>query len=370
MHQLTIFPIGNADCCLIDTENGKKILIDYANLRDPNNDTDLRIDLKSAIEDNLNAAGRTSFDVVVFTHVDDDHIHGATEIFHLEHAKKYQGNSRIKINELWVPAAMIVETGLKEEAQALQAEARYRLCKGTGIRVFSRPKKLKEWLKKQGLTLESRRHLITDAGELVPGFTKESERIEFFIHSPFVAQLNDNELDRNNCSLVFQATFYNNEQETKFILSADTSHEVLTEIIKVTKLHDNHDRLAWDIVKIPHHCSYRSLSDEKGVSITEPNSEIKWLYEEQGNKGGILISTSKPIPTDDSDKQPPHRQAANYYKQCAKAIGGEFKVTMEHPKSTAPKPLIITIDKSGATVQKRILGSSGIITSRPAPRAG
>jgi len=37
--------------------------------------------------------------------------------------------------------------------------------------IFSRPTKLKEWLEKQGLTLESRAHLITDAGQYVPGFS-------------------------------------------------------------------------------------------------------------------------------------------------------------------------------------------------------
>ena len=35
--------------------------------------------------------------------------------------------------------------------------------------------------------------------------------------------------------------------------------------------------------------------------------------------------------TDDSD-QPPHRQAATYYKEQVQAQGGEYAVTMEHPK--------------------------------------
>ncbi|MFK4727412.1 hypothetical protein ABIE89_008512 [Bradyrhizobium niftali] len=43
-----------------------------------------------------------------------------------------------------------------------------------------------EWLEKQGLTLESRAHLITDAGQYVPGFSMFGpERVQFFIHSPF-----------------------------------------------------------------------------------------------------------------------------------------------------------------------------------------
>jgi hypothetical protein len=34
---LTFYPLGNADCCLIDLANGKKILFDFADKRDPNN---------------------------------------------------------------------------------------------------------------------------------------------------------------------------------------------------------------------------------------------------------------------------------------------------------------------------------------------
>ena len=86
--------------------------------------------------------------------------------FYLEHASKYQDADRIKIRELWVPAAAIIEDGCKDEDRIIRAEARHRLRSGKGIRVFSRPDKLKDWLNDQGLTLESRAHLITDAGQL------------------------------------------------------------------------------------------------------------------------------------------------------------------------------------------------------------
>ena len=54
----------------------------------------------------------------------------------------------------------------------------------------------------------------------------------------------------------------------------------------------------------------------------------------------------------------------------AKEINGEFKVTMEYPKESAPEPLVIDIDASKATVQKRTLGAASLVTRRPAPRAG
>ena len=60
MHKLTFYPLGNADCCLIDLDNGQKLLFDYANMRDSNDDYDLRIDLPVALRDDLAAAGKDS----------------------------------------------------------------------------------------------------------------------------------------------------------------------------------------------------------------------------------------------------------------------------------------------------------------------
>lgn len=369
MHKITFYPIGNSDCCMIDLDGGKKLMFDFAHYAKAEDDKDPRIHLAVKIREDLNAAGRDNFDVVGFTHGDDDHIHGFSEFFYLEHAKKYQGDDRIKIQELWVPAAMVIDGDLKDEAKILRAEARYRLKNGKGIRVFSRPERLKSWLEGEGIKFDDRKSLITDAGKIVPGFSKDSEGIEFFVHSPFATHVDDETIDRNESSLIFQATFSYKGQDTKFILIGDTTHEVLTDIIDITKFHKNEDRLEWDIFDVPHHCSYLALNSEKGTDKTQPVENVAWLLE-NGNEGGIIVSCSNPIPADDGDNQPPHRQAANYYKEVASTKKRQFKVTMEHPKVSNPTPLVILIDDSGATLEKKISGAAAVVTSRPAPRAG
>jgi ribonuclease BN (tRNA processing enzyme) len=371
MHKVTFYPLGNAESIQIDLHNGQKILFDYANQGDPDDPDDLRIDLQKALKDDLHLADRDDFDVVAFTHLDDDHIQGMSEFFYLEHAQKYQGEGRIKIKTLWVPAAAIVEPGCKDEARILQAEAKHRLRKGKGIRVFSRPQQLADWLEDQGLTLEDRKHLITDAGRLAPEFSLNEHGVEFFIHSPFAHRLEDDTIiDRNNNALVVQVRFVCNEMLTQVLLTADLPHDALVEMINVTQYYKNDDRLEWDVIDISHHCSYLSLAPEKGKEKTEPVPELKWLFEKQAQMYGILVSPSKPIPSNDDDNQPPHRQAANYYRDCAAAINGEFIVTMEHPKKSAPEPLVITIDDAKATPKKSATSTVGVISSRPSPRAG
>ena len=69
---------------------------------------------------------------------------------------------------------------------SLSFEARYRLKEGKGIRV-SHPGELEEWLKSEGLELDDREHVITDAGCLVPGFSFENGGFEIFVHSEVIS---------------------------------------------------------------------------------------------------------------------------------------------------------------------------------------
>ena len=370
MHTVTFYPLGNADSIKVDLANGRSLLFDYANTGDPEDKDDLRIDLAAQLRTELSKAQRKSFDVVAFTHLDDDHVTGAPDFFHLEHASKYQGEGRIEIEELWVPAAAITETGLTGDKRVIQSEARYRLVKGKGVRVFSRPELLEKWLNRKELTVADRKDLFTDAGEIIPGFTRAIDSLEIFVHSPFAMRSDDGEIvDRNSDALVVQVTFECSGEETKLILASDVDHEVIDDIVRVTRRNENDQRLEWHLVKIPHHSSYLSLGPEKGNWKTKPTNQFKWLYETQGSLLGRLISTSSPIPTEDT-QQPPHRQAANYYREVASGKSGEFLVTMEYPKSNEPKPLVVEIGQRGAIVRKIITSGAAIVTSHGSPRVG
>ncbi len=370
MHRLTFYNLGNADSYLVELDRGGMLLFDYAATRVPGDRGDLRVDLPGALRDKLEEKGRDGFDVVAFSHLDRDHYQGSAEFFELLHARKYQGHGRAKIGELWVPAAAITGEDLPDEAAVIRAEARYRLRQGKGIRVFSRPEKLRNWLESVGLSLEERKHLITDAGQVVPGWTKVAQGVEFFAHSPFAVRTGLDLEDRNTNALVLQATFLYAGQETRFVLAGDATHEVLAAIVDTTRQHGREERLEWGVLKLPHHCSYLSLNEERGAIMTEPVPDVAWLLEEQGRTGGVLVSSSWPIPASYTDPQPPHRQASAYYRQIAEGLDGEFVVTMEHPSASRPEPLVVEIGGGGAMVRKPTTGAAAIITGQSAPRAG
>ena len=134
------------------------------------------------------------------------------------------------------------------------------------------------------------------------------------------------------------------------------------------------ERLEWDMMRSPHHCSYLTRPD-RGRDETKPVKDVKWLFKDQMQyRGGIIVSTSKPIPAKGSDEnkdpQPPHRQAANYYRRIVGEKDGEFIVTMEHPRESAPRPLVIDVDRFKARVRAGTIHRCGGVTSVSAPRAG
>lgn len=372
---ITVFPLGNADCSRIDLADGRQVLIDFGNQGDPDDASDLRCDLAAELRTDLRKLKRDFYDTTCFTHLDADHCQGASDFFWFDHATCYQGEGRVKIKELWVPAAAITEEGLDDCARVIRQEARYRLRQGKGIKVFSRPERLKAWMEAAGIDFESRKHLIVDAGNLVPGYSKDGpERAEFFVHAPFAWRSNENKLeDRNEDSIVFQVTFKEDGVESHAIFGSDVNHESLSLIVQTTKKHKREDRLLWGFMKLPHHCSYKSLGPERGKEETEAVPDVKWLFETQGERGAYIVSTSKPIPVrgskEDQDPQPPHRQAANHHRRVVKEKDGTFVVTMEMPSATRPKPCRFEVTRFGIALllnAPNVIGAAATTT----PRAG
>lgn len=373
--KITFYPVGNADTARIDLRDERIMLVDYADMRCSNDPTDRRIDLPYELRRHMTAVRRDRFEIVAFTHLDKDHTCGASDFFWWDHAKCYQGPGRFPVDELWVPAGAITEEGVDDCARVIRQEAKHRLREGYGIRVFSRPDALKLALAKWNLTVDDRRHLITDAGECVPGFSKYgTEGVEFFIHSPFGRRRNEREVeDRNQDCLVFQATFMEGLRETRALFTADAPHDVLAQIVQTSRAHGNLHRLEWDVMKISHHSSYLSVSDEKGDDETVPVPDVEWLFEDGGRPGGIMISSSWPIPAkgtpEDDDRQPPHRQAARYYRRVRDLLDGEYAVTMDRPTKIKPRPTEVIVGTAGAKLLTATVPSS-IAVASTAVRAG
>jgi len=380
-HQVVFYPVGNGDTSQIILSNNRRILLDYRHQKAGESSDSPVIDLKARLLSELKEADRDYFDVVAFTHADSDHICGSTEFFELQHAAKYQGDGRVKINELWVPAAMLLEIAdnahQQEEFVILRQEARHRLLEGRDIRIFSRPKALMDWLlpklEERGEPANARDHLFIDAGTLVPGFSLEEDSVEFFCHSPFIKHCDEGDIIRNVASLMFNVRFNAEGNFYDYLAVGDAEWEALKEIYDITKYHDNLDRLTWDLFNIPHHCSYLALSDEKGDQETIPKPGVKEILL-LGKANAYEVSSSHPILDSKEGReqiQPPHIQARKAYDRHLKEVGGrKLLVTMSEPNAQKPEPIVFEITSGGVTWKRSsAIGAPAIITSSP-PRAG
>jgi hypothetical protein len=377
VHTVTFYPVGCGDSSQIVLANGRRILMDFHHIADTEVNNRPEINLANQLREELAEASRDYYDIAAFTHGDEDHIKASSDFLELEHADKYCGAGRIKVRELWLPAAMVVED-VEQDKQLtdralLRKEALYRLRQGKGIRIFSKPELLKDKLAVLGIDFESRKHLFVDAGTLVPGFSIAADGVEFFVHSPFVAHTDQGDDLRNTCALIFNVRFLVDGTQTDYLAIGDSEYGVLEEIVGITEAHGRMDRLAWDLYNIPHHCSYLALGPEKGAKETVPVDRVRQLLM-QGRSQAYLISSSDPIDTTCAAYEqtlPPHVQAKNAYESHLKQVRGRrFLVTMEEPNRAHPKPLIFEITGGGCNWRKAaISGVASVIGSRP-PRAG
>ncbi len=139
-------------------------------------------------------------------------------------------------------------------------------------------------------------------------------------------------------------------------------------IVSISKKHGNKARLEFDLFKLPHHCSYLSLSDEKGTTKTVPKPLIKEWFEMASDRA-IVISTSERV-VDKDQTPPPHFQAKNYHVENINRVNGQFKVTMEHPKPAAPKPLVVNIGSSGPEIESSSTPAPAAAATQTPTRAG
>ena len=177
--------------------------------------------------------------------------------------------------------------------------------------------------------------------------------IEFFVHAPFKKHLitATAEKDKNFSSIVMQLAFKDNPTDTHwsclFLFGGDADHNIWAEILKQSENNKNHDKLKWDILLSPHHCSWSFFND---VPYSDPeenkvpkDSSLKIL--DFLKPGASVIASSKVIKNNDDN--PPHYQAKKQYLK--KVAESEFLNTAVEPNEKQPEPIVIEVTSSGFT---------------------
>ena len=344
---ITFYPVGNGDTTLIRLTDGWAIMID-CNIRANNGDEQHYDVHEHLFHNHVNTDdGNIPFiNAFILTHPDQDHSRGFRSAFYTgppsEYSEEDKNNELILINELWTTPRPFsdLEGDLSEDAEVFrdEAERRMELHKSGDERRNDPGNRLRIIGSTDSDDLQDLKDIVLYPGnevDEIDGDTKNDFR--FFIHAPFKADIDSDDGERNNTSIVLQARFTVDgvADACLAILGGDANYRVWERIVKES----DDDTLAWDLLLAPHHCSWTFFS-ESGVS--EPNEESKTLLE-KGREGARVIASCKPFKR--GEVPPPSFEARKEYIEI---VGKEqFLVTSETLSEDDSEPIVFVMAANG-----------------------
>lgn len=370
---LSFFPVGNGDMTLLETESGRKILIDLnirAEADDRDDDTpDVARTLRKRLE--RDSHGRLYVDSLLVSHPDKDHCTGLRKHFHLGPPAEWSSIAdKIFIREVWSSPMVFRRASRKhvlcDDAKAFNAEARRRVRRfrdtrgfvGDGDRIL--------------ILGEDENGKTDDLGPILIRVDQQFSRINgqndwsmtALLLGPFPKNDDDEEmLSKNNSSTILRFSLMGGgiSGKCRFLTGGDAEVAIWE---RLWERHWQHiENLTYDILQIPHHCSWHSLSYDSWSELGEDAevSEYARAALSQARLGATLVASSDPIKDDDND--PPCIRAKREYVGIADGVSGSFKCVGEHPSEESPKVLEIEIDAHGHYIRTVSMGTSAIVGS-------
>ena len=333
------------------------ILIDI-NIRDTSSSDEDICDVAQELRDRLpvDTKKRPYVDAFILTHHDDDHVLGFREHFHQGPLSDYKEPKddeipKIVIRELWsTPRFWKVASAnytLSDDAKAFNKEMkrRVKLFEDTSVIQPEGDRAIIIGKDPDGKT----DGLDTILREIGTSFTRINDRniaakLDGFILGPLDQQKDEpdeNFDEKNRQSIILQLNVKESSYIHKIFMSGDAECLVWEKLWRVYK---DSDRLDYDLLSTPHHCSWHSLSydsqseDEDPKVCTNAKNTLS-----QKKDGARIIAQCKPIKDDDDD--PPSKAAKDEYliivsENC-------FYCTDEHPKEKNPEPLEFNLTSYG-----------------------
>jgi hypothetical protein len=334
---------------LIDCSIGEDLIADYC---------DVNQELRSRIP--TDDSGRPYVDAFILTHRHEDHVKGLEEYFHLGSLDAYDNKAdelKIIIHELWSSFYF-----WKPESE------NYSLC--NNAKTFNKEMKRRVGLYEKNKSIQNIGDRAIIIGIDPDGKTKGLESITYAIGDIFT-KINDYNIANKLKGLILgpiekqdgeeEKDFLNHNRQSviiQFIIRESTSEESYdnkilmaadAECLVWETLWDQHeqdvDKLQYDILYAPHHCSWHSLSyDSQSDENVDPQiCEKAKKALSQKRLGAFIVSQSKVISGKDED--PPSVEAKKEYEGIVGS--SQFICTNEYPKAEEPEPIEFNLTASG-----------------------
>ena len=377
--KISFFPVGNGDMTLIQTESGKKILIDTNIRADADNPSESAPDVASLLRERLtrDSRNRLYVDVLLLSHPDRDHCAGLKKHFHLGSSKDWsKEEDKIFVRELWSSPIVFRRASknhvLCDDAKAFNAEARRRVK-----RYRESPNEVQDGDRILILG-EDENGKTDDLGDIlikvdevfstVNGQKDSSLKVRLLAPLPIGDDETEELLSKNNSSTILQLSLSGGgiEDKCRLLTGGDAEVAIWEKIWERNK--DKDGNLIYDVLLVPHHCSWHSLSYDSWSDLGEEAevSEEAFQALSQARDGATIVASSEPIK--DNDNDPPCIRAKREYEEIAKEVSGEFRCVGEYPNEENPEVMVFEISINGVRLATLLVAPAAITSADPIGR--
>lgn len=297
--------------------------------------------------------GRPYLSCFVLTHPDLDHCRGFSDLL-----------DRVDIGEIWHTPRIFREYEdtykLSEDAQAFRAEAHRRAERsieaggdpgsGNRVRIIGYASELFEPGERYFGFPEHDFYTRPGNSIYMLDGVDVSGRFEAFIHAPFKASLAD---ARNETSLAMQIAIGSGTGMRGLFLG-DLSYPSVMQVFDETHRHGNEDKLQWNVLLAPHHCSKKVMYENNVLQ----QDVLDEFAASQLSPGYIVSSSNEFKGRNESGDNPPHRVARNRYEEI---VNNDFVCTGEVSTPEEVRPIIFSSTDWGIE-----LGGDGYVMSESA----
>jgi beta-lactamase superfamily II metal-dependent hydrolase len=343
---LVFWPVGKGDSTTIVIDSAHVVQVDLCDMAM----ADEEDAIVAAVVDRLievlpRRKGKPYLAAFILTHADEDHCVGFADLL-----------KKVTIGELWATPRLWREytehdLPLCKDAEAFHKEAKRRVAATEKAVSEGKTPAPGDRIRVVGYDTDHEKHAYSELpdeylsypGDAVATIDGDdvSDWFEAFIHAPFK---DDCAAERNDTSLALQITLKGDEgKEGHVLLLGDLAYETIKKIFEYSEAADRPERLAWEVLLAPHHCSkFVMYVTEDGQEVLK--QDILDLLEAHAAESAVVVVSGPEFPKSNKPgDNPPHIIARDRYEE----IASEVICTGEYPEADAPRPLVFVLGDEG-----------------------
>ena len=166
------------------------------------------------------------------------------------------------------------------------------------------------------------------------------DRFEAFVHAPFKDHCAG---DRNDTSLALQVQLKASDDTVgRLLFLGDLAYPIIKMIFENSEAAGNSDRVEWDVLLSPHHCSKKAMYAKGEDGEEELKQDLLDLFQAHASPDARVIASSLPFrDKDDTGNDPPHLLAREAYESITDY---EVLCTGEYPSKEEPRPVVFALE--------------------------